>query len=128
MTGDGEKSVGPMLESEYKSVRPMAFCTGPMVPINIPWSPRKIIESFYKFCMEEEQSGLKISLKCDRTVTLTGVSRVTAQRILNLTVSKIDKQILVIIRRFEKTLILNKNVEKQISSRTRFEMYCYEMK
>ena len=39
----------------------------------------------YKFCVEEKQSGLKMSLEraWDRTVALTEVSRATAQRILS---------------------------------------------
>ena len=39
----------------------------------------------YKFCVEEKQSGLNMSLERvgDRTAALTGVSRATAQRILS---------------------------------------------
>ena len=46
---------------------------------------RRIIENVYKFCMEEKQSGLKMSLErvWDQTAALTGVSRATAQRIIN---------------------------------------------
>ena len=38
---------------------------------------RVIIESVYKFCMEEEESGKKLSLYrvWDRTAALTGISR-----------------------------------------------------
>ena len=46
---------------------------------------RKIVENVYKFCVEEKQSGLKMSLErtWDQTSALTGVSRATAQRILS---------------------------------------------
>ena len=39
----------------------------------------------YKLCVDEKQSGLKMSLErdWDRTAALTGVSRVNAQRILS---------------------------------------------
>ena len=45
----------------------------------------KIIDIIQKFCMEEKQAGLKISLErvWDRTAFPTGVNRDTAQRILN---------------------------------------------
>ena len=43
-----------------------------------------IIENVYKFCMEEKKSRIKLSLNriCDRTAALTGVSRSTAQNIV----------------------------------------------
>ena len=43
-----------------------------------------IIENVYKFCMEEKKSGMKLSLNrvWDRTAALTGVSRSTAQEIV----------------------------------------------
>ena len=43
-----------------------------------------IIESVYKFCMEEKKSGMKLSLNriWDRTAALTGVSRSTTQKIV----------------------------------------------
>ena len=43
-----------------------------------------IIENVYKFCMEEKKSGMKLSLNClwDKTAALTGVSRSTAQKIV----------------------------------------------
>ena len=43
-----------------------------------------IIENVYKFCMEEKNSGKKLSLNpiCDRTAAHTGVSRSTAQKIV----------------------------------------------
>ena len=43
-----------------------------------------IIENVYKFCMEEKKSGKKLSLNrvWDRTAALTGVSRSTAQKIV----------------------------------------------
>ena len=43
-----------------------------------------IIENVYKFCMEENKSGRKLSLNgvWDRTAALTGVSRSTAQKIM----------------------------------------------
>ena len=43
-----------------------------------------IIENVYKFCMEEKKSGMKLSLNriCDRIAALTGVSRSTAQKIV----------------------------------------------
>ena len=46
---------------------------------------RKIVENVYKLCVDEKQSGLKMLLErdWDRTAALTGVSRVTAQRILS---------------------------------------------
>ena len=46
---------------------------------------RKIVENVYKFCVDEKQSGLNMSLECawDQTAALTGVSRATAQRILS---------------------------------------------
>ena len=46
---------------------------------------RKFFENVYKFCVEEKQSGLKMSLErtWDRTAALTGGSRATAQRILS---------------------------------------------
>ena len=49
---------------------------------------RKSVENVYKFCVEEKQSCLKMSLEhaWDRTAALTGVSRATAQRILSKTV------------------------------------------
>ena len=42
---------------------------------------RAIIENMHKFCMEEKESGRKLSLHrvLDRTAALTGVSRSTAQ-------------------------------------------------
>ena len=45
---------------------------------------RAIIENVYKFCMEEKKSGMKLSLNrvWDRTAALTGVSRSTAQKIV----------------------------------------------
>ena len=45
---------------------------------------RATIESVYKFCMEQKKSGIKLSLNraCDRTAALTGVSRSTAQKIV----------------------------------------------
>ena len=43
-----------------------------------------VIENVYKFCMEEKKSEMKLSLNgvWDRTATLTGVSRSTAQKIV----------------------------------------------
>ena len=43
-----------------------------------------IIENVYKFCMEEKKSGLKLSLNrvWDRTAAHTGVSKSTAQKIV----------------------------------------------
>ena len=43
-----------------------------------------VIENVYKFCMEEKKSGMKLSLDrvWGRTAALTGVSRSTAQRIV----------------------------------------------
>ena len=43
-----------------------------------------IIENVYKFCMEEKKSGMKLSLNrvWDRTAALTGISRSTAQKIV----------------------------------------------
>ena len=43
-----------------------------------------IIENVYKFCMEEKKSGMKLSLNrvWYRTAALTGVSRSTAQKIV----------------------------------------------
>ena len=43
-----------------------------------------VIENVYKFCMEEKKSGMKLSLNriCDTTAALTGVSRSTAQKIV----------------------------------------------
>ena len=43
-----------------------------------------IIEKVYKFCMEEKKSGTKLSLNriWDRAAALTGVSRSTAQEIV----------------------------------------------
>ena len=43
-----------------------------------------IIENVYKFCMEEKISGMKLSLNRVRyrTAALTGVSRSTAQKIV----------------------------------------------
>ena len=43
-----------------------------------------IIENVYKFCMEKKKSGMKLSLNrvCDRAAALTGVSRSTAQKIV----------------------------------------------
>ena len=43
-----------------------------------------IIENVYKFCMEEKESGMKLSLNriWDRTAALPGVSRSTAQKIV----------------------------------------------
>ena len=45
---------------------------------------RAIIENVYKFCMVEKKSGRKLSLNrvWDRTAALTGVSRSTAQKIM----------------------------------------------
>ena len=45
---------------------------------------RAIIENVYKFCMEEKKSGRKLSLNrvWDMTAALIGVSRSTAQKIL----------------------------------------------
>ena len=46
---------------------------------------RKIVENVNKLCVDEKQSGLKMSPErdWDRTAALTGMSRVTAQRILS---------------------------------------------
>ena len=43
-----------------------------------------IIENVYKFCMEEKKSGMKLSLNrvWDKTAALTGVSRSSAQKIV----------------------------------------------
>ena len=43
-----------------------------------------IIENVYNFCMQEKKSGMKLSLNhvWDRTAALTGVSRSTAQKIV----------------------------------------------
>ena len=43
-----------------------------------------IIKNVYKFCMEEKKSGMKLLLNrvWDRTAALTGVSRSTAQKIV----------------------------------------------
>ena len=43
-----------------------------------------IIEKVYKFYMEEKKSGMKLSLNrvWDRTAALTGVSRSSAQKIV----------------------------------------------
>ena len=43
-----------------------------------------IIENVHKFCMEEKKSGMKLSLNhvWERTAALTGVSRSTAQKIV----------------------------------------------
>ena len=43
-----------------------------------------IIENVYKFCMEEKKSGMKLLLNrvLDRTAAVTGVSRSTAQKIV----------------------------------------------
>ena len=43
-----------------------------------------IIENVYKFCMEEKKSGMKLSLNFiwDRTAALTGISKSTAQKIV----------------------------------------------
>ena len=43
-----------------------------------------IIENVYTFCMEEKKSGMKLSLNrvWDRTAARTGVSRSTAQKIV----------------------------------------------
>ena len=43
-----------------------------------------IIENVYKFCMEEKKSGMKLSLNrlWDRNAAVTGVSRSTAQKIV----------------------------------------------
>ena len=43
-----------------------------------------IIENVYKFCMKEKKPGMKLSLNrvWGRTAALTGVSRSTAQKIL----------------------------------------------
>ena len=45
---------------------------------------RAIFENVYKFCMEEKKSGRKLSLNrvWNRTAALTGVSRSTAQKIV----------------------------------------------
>ena len=43
-----------------------------------------IIENVFKFCMEEKKFEMKLSLNCiwDRTAAVTGVSRSTAQKIV----------------------------------------------
>ena len=43
-----------------------------------------VIENVYKFCMEEKKSGMKLSLNrvWERTAAVTGVSRSTAQKIV----------------------------------------------
>ena len=45
---------------------------------------RAIIENVYKFCMEKKASGMKLSLAhvWDRTAALTGVSKSTAQKVI----------------------------------------------
>ena len=45
-----------------------------------------IIENVYKFCMEDKKSGMKLSLNrvWDRTAALSGVSRSTAQKSVEL--------------------------------------------
>ena len=44
MAGDCEKSISSMLLSDKNSVRPMAFCTGPMPQINFA---RSLIKNKY---------------------------------------------------------------------------------
>ena len=43
-----------------------------------------IIENVYKFCMEKKKSGMKLSLNrvWDMSAAVTGVSRSTAQKIV----------------------------------------------
>ena len=43
-----------------------------------------LLKTCTKFCMEEKKSGMKLSLNrvCDRTAAVTGVSRSTAQKIV----------------------------------------------
>ena len=55
---------------------------------------RAIIENVYKFCMEEKKSGRKLSLNrvWDRTAALTGVSRSTAQKIVEEKMKAQDEQ------------------------------------
>ena len=55
---------------------------------------RAIIENVYKFCMEEKKSGRKLSLNrvWDRTAALTGVSRPTAQKIVEEKMKAQDEQ------------------------------------
>ena len=45
---------------------------------------RAIIENVYKFCMKEKASGMKLSLAhvWDKTAALTGVSKSTAQKVI----------------------------------------------
>ena len=45
---------------------------------------RGIIESLYKFCVEQKESGIKLSLECmwERIAVLTGISRSSAHRIV----------------------------------------------
>ena len=53
-----------------------------------------IIENVYKFCMEEKKSGKKLSLNrvWDRTAALTGVSRSTAQKLVEEKMKAQDRQ------------------------------------
>ena len=53
-----------------------------------------ITETAYKFCMEEKKSGMKLSLNrvWDRTAALTGVSRSTAQKIVDEKKTAQDEQ------------------------------------
>ena len=53
-----------------------------------------IIENVYKFCMEEKQSGMKLSLNrvWDRTAAVTGVSRSTSQKIVEKKKKAQDEQ------------------------------------
>ena len=46
---------------------------------------RDTIENVYKFCMEQKESGMELSLNLvwDRIAALTGVSRSTAQEIVD---------------------------------------------
>ena len=55
---------------------------------------RAIIENVYKFCMEEKKSSRKLSLNrvWDRTAALTGVSRSTAQKIVEEKMKAQDEQ------------------------------------
>ena len=53
-----------------------------------------IIENVYKFCIEEKKSGMKLSLNriWERTASLTGVSRSTAQKSVEEKKKAQDKQ------------------------------------
>ena len=84
-----------------------------------------IIENVYKFCMEEKKSGMKLSLNrvWDRTAALTGVSRSTAQKIVEEKKKTQDEQQQPEQPSSSRSKVLLDDVDQGVVRRTIASMY-----